>query len=145
MVDELIKRKKVVIICTNALLLEKKIDLFKPHALFTWMIHLDGLKERHDQVVCREGTFDKAVSAIKVAQAKGFRVSTNTTFFDPDDATSVKNVLNYINDDLKVDSMKISPGYAYGKLPTKSTSWAWRRRARSSVKHFRTETASAGV
>ena len=117
LVDELIKRKKVVIVCTNAILLEKKIDKFKPHPLFTWMIHLDGLRERHDQVVCREGTFDKAVEAIKVAKAKGFRVSTNTTFFDPDDAKAIRAVLDYLNDDLQVDSMQISPGYAYEKAP----------------------------
>ncbi len=117
LVDELIQRKKVVIVCTNALLLEKKIDKFKPHPLFTWMIHLDGLKERHDQVVCRDGTFDKAVAAIKVAKANGFRVSTNTTFFDPDDAKTIRAVLDYLNDDLQVDSMQISPGYAYEKAP----------------------------
>jgi hopanoid biosynthesis associated radical SAM protein HpnH len=117
LVDELIARKKVVIVCTNALLLEKKIDKFKPHPLFTWMIHLDGLKERHDEVVCREGTFDKAVAAIKVAKAKGFRVSTNTTFFDPDDAKTIRAVLDYLNDELQVDSMQISPGYAYEKAP----------------------------
>ncbi|HEV2261499.1 MAG TPA: adenosyl-hopene transferase HpnH [Candidatus Rubrimentiphilum sp.] len=117
LVGELIQRKKVVIVCTNALLLEKKIDQFKPSPYFTWMIHLDGLRERHDQVVCREGTFDKAVAAIKVAKAKGFRVGTNTTFFDPDDATSIRGVLDYLNDELKVDAMQISPGYAYEKAP----------------------------
>ncbi len=117
LVNELIARKKVVIVCTNALLLEKKIDKFKPHPLFTWMVHLDGLQQRHDQVVCREGTFDKAVAAIKTAQAKKFRVSTNTTFFDPDDAATIRAALDYLNDDLKVDSMQISPGYAYEKAP----------------------------
>ena len=76
-----------------ASLLEKKIDQFKPSPYFTWMIHLDGLRERHDAVVCRDGTFDKAVAAIKVAQKKGFRVGTNTTFFDPDDATAIRGQL----------------------------------------------------
>src|SRR5205823_8869055 len=117
LVDELVRRKKVVIVCTNALLLEKKIDQFKPSPYFTWMIHLDGMRERHDQVVCRDGTFDKAVAAIKVAQKKGFRVGTNTTFFDPDNATAIRAVLDYLNDELKVDAMQISPGYAYEKAP----------------------------
>jgi hopanoid biosynthesis associated radical SAM protein HpnH len=117
LIDELIARKKVVIVCTNALLLEKKIEKFKPSSYFTWMVHLDGLRERHDQVVCREGTFDKAVAAIKAAKAKGFRVATNTTFFDPDDARSIRAVLDFLNDELQVDSMQISPGYAYEKAP----------------------------
>ena len=117
LVDELVRRKKVVIVCTNALLLEKKIDQFKPSPYFTWMIHLDGMRERHDEVVCRDGTFDKAVAAIKVAQKKGFRVGTNTTFFDPDNATNIRAVLDYLNDELKVDAMQISPGYAYEKAP----------------------------
>jgi len=115
--EELVRRKKVVIVCTNALLLEKKIDKFKPSPYFTWMVHLDGLRKRHDEVVCRDGTFDKAVGAIKVAQAKGFRVATNTTFFDPDDAGSIRAVLDFLNDELQVDSMQISPGYAYEKAP----------------------------
>ena len=85
-VEELLKRKKFVFLCTNALLIEKKIDLFKPSPYFSWMIHLDGLKAEHDESVCREGVFEKAISAIKVAKAKGFKVITNTTFFDRDDA-----------------------------------------------------------
>ncbi len=116
-VEELIKRKKFVFLCTNALLLEKKIDQFKPSPYFSWMIHLDGLKEGHDESVCREGVFDKAISAIKVAKEKGFKVITNTTFFDRDDAKSIRAVLDYLNNELKVDMMQISPGYAYEKAP----------------------------
>jgi hopanoid biosynthesis associated radical SAM protein HpnH len=116
-VDELLKRKKYVFLCTNALLLEKKIDQFKPSPYFSWMIHLDGLKAEHDESVCREGVFEKAISAIKVAKAKGFKVITNTTFFDRDDAKSIRAVLDYLNNDLKVDMMQISPGYAYEKAP----------------------------
>ena len=81
-VEELVKRKKFVFLCTNALLLKKKIHLFKPSVYFAWMIHLDGMRERHDESVCREGVFDKAIDAIKEAKARGFRVFTNTTFFD---------------------------------------------------------------
>ena len=91
-VAELVKRKKFVFLCTNALLLEKKIDLFEPSPYFAWMIHLDGLKAGHDASVCRDGVFDKAVAAIKVAKAKGFTVNTNTTFFGKDDAESIRAV-----------------------------------------------------
>jgi hopanoid biosynthesis associated radical SAM protein HpnH len=81
------------------------------------MIHLDGMQERHDESVCRDGTFEKAVEAIKVAKAAGFRVFTNTTFFDKDGPESIRAVLDYLNDELKVDMMQISPAYAYEKAP----------------------------
>ena len=116
-VNALVERGKFIFLCTNALLLEKKIDQFKPSVQFAWMIHLDGLKDRHDQSVCRDGVFDKAVAAIKLAKSKGFRVFTNTTFFDTDDAQSIRGVLDYLNDELKVDMMQISPAYAYEKAP----------------------------
>ena len=116
-VEELVKRKKFVFLCTNALLLKKKIHLFKPSVYFAWMIHLDGMRERHDQSVCRDGVFDKAIDAIKDAKERGFRVFTNTTFFDQDGPESIREVLDYLNDDLKVDMMQISPAYAYEKAP----------------------------
>src|SRR5579885_1515519 len=76
-VRQLIARKKFVYLCTNALLLEKKLHLFKPSPYFAWVIHLDGLRERHDESVCRDGVFDKAVAAVRAAQRAGFRVTTN--------------------------------------------------------------------
>jgi hopanoid biosynthesis associated radical SAM protein HpnH len=115
--EELLKRKKFVFLCTNAILLEKKLDNFKPSPYFTWVIHLDGLRERHDQFVERDGIFDKAVSAIKQAKARGFRVGTNTTFLNTDTPETVKEVLDYLNDELEVDTIQISPAYAYEKAP----------------------------
>src|SRR5579875_2474317 len=116
-VKALIARKRMVILCTNAILMAKKLDLFQPSPYFTWMVHIDGLRERHDESVCRDGVFDKAVAAIKDAKRRGFRVCTNTTFFGQDSAENIRAVLDYLNDDLKVDSMQISPGYAYEKAP----------------------------
>ncbi|MGH7687916.1 MAG: adenosyl-hopene transferase HpnH [Candidatus Dormibacteria bacterium] len=113
----LVERKRFVYLCTNALLLERKLDKFTPSPYFSWSIHIDGLRERHDESVCREGVFDKAVAAIKEAKRRGFRVTTNTTFFDGDDTKSIRDVLDYLNDDLEVDSMQISPGFAYEKAP----------------------------
>ncbi len=114
---ELVRRKKFVYLCTNALLLEKKLDKFKPSPYFAWAIHIDGLRERHDASVEREGVFDKAVAAIRVAKAAGFRVTTNTTFFTHDSPKTVREVLDFLNDDLEVDEMMISPAYAYEKAP----------------------------
>jgi hopanoid biosynthesis associated radical SAM protein HpnH len=115
--SELLRRKKFVFLCTNAILLKKKMDNFKPSPYFTWVIHLDGLRERHDQFVERAGIFDKAVEAIAEAKARGFRVATNTTFLTSDTPETVREVLDYLNDELKVDAMQISPAYAYEKAP----------------------------
>ncbi|HEY3210968.1 MAG TPA: adenosyl-hopene transferase HpnH [Actinomycetota bacterium] len=114
---ELVKRKKFVYLCSNALLMHKKLDLFEPSPYFAWAVHIDGMRERHDESVCEEGVFDKAVDAIKEAKARGFRVTTNSTFFTSDTPKSIRDVLDFLNDDLKVDGMMISPAYAYWKAP----------------------------
>jgi hopanoid biosynthesis associated radical SAM protein HpnH len=116
-VRQLLRRKKIVFLCTNALLLPKHLHKFKPHHNFAWMVHIDGLRERHDASVAKEGGFDAAVEAIRQAKAAGFRVMTNTTFFDLDTPQDVVGVLDYLNDELGVDNMQISPGYAYEKAP----------------------------
>jgi hopanoid biosynthesis associated radical SAM protein HpnH len=116
-VGELVKRKKFVYLCTNALLMERKMDKFEPSPYFAWAVHMDGLRERHDKSVCRDGVFDKAVDAIRAAKRRGFRVTTNTTFFSDDTPQTVREVLDYLNDELEVDQMMISPAYAYEKAP----------------------------
>jgi hopanoid biosynthesis associated radical SAM protein HpnH len=116
-VAELIKRKKYVFLCTNALLIPKHIDKFTPSRYFAWAVHIDGLAERHDESVCKDGVFDQAVAAIKECQRRGFRVTTNTTFFNTDTPQTVIDVLSFLNDDLGVDEMMISPAYAYEKAP----------------------------
>jgi hopanoid biosynthesis associated radical SAM protein HpnH len=107
-VRQLLDRNKIVFLCTNAVLLPKHLHKFAPHKNFTWMVHVDGLRERHDLSVSKEGVFD---------QAAGFRVMTNSTFFNTDSPQTVIEVLDYLNDELKVDNMQISPGYAYEKAP----------------------------
>lgn len=116
-INALVERKRFVYVCSNALLMKKKLDQFEPSPYFSWSIHIDGLRERHDESVCRTGVFDKAVDAIKEAQRRGFRVTTNTTFFTQDTPKTIRDVLDYLNDELHVDSMQISPGYAYEKAP----------------------------
>jgi hopanoid biosynthesis associated radical SAM protein HpnH len=116
-VRQLLDRKKIVFLCTNAVLMPKHLHKFTPHRNFAWMVHIDGLRERHDESVAKVGVFDQAVAAIKQAQAAGFRVMTNTTFFNTDTPQDVIDVLDYLNDELRVDNMQISPGYAYEKAP----------------------------
>jgi hopanoid biosynthesis associated radical SAM protein HpnH len=116
-VRQLLAKGKIVFLCTNALLMPKHIHKFKPHRNFSWMVHIDGLENRHDESVNKQGGFQGAVDAIKLAQQAGFRVMTNTTFFNTDTPHDVIGVLDFLNDVVKVDNMQISPGYAYEKAP----------------------------
>jgi hopanoid biosynthesis associated radical SAM protein HpnH len=116
-VRQLLARKKMVFLCTNALLLPKHLHRFAPHRDFAWVVHIDGLRERHDASVNKAGGFDAAVEAVRQAQAAGFRVLTNTTFFSSDSPQDVIDVLDFLNDELGVENMQISPAYAYEKAP----------------------------
>jgi hopanoid biosynthesis associated radical SAM protein HpnH len=115
-VEGALKKGKFVTVCTNALLLEKKIHLYKPHNRFNWSIHLDGDKEMHDRSVCQKGVYDRAIEAIKVAKEKGFRVNINTTLFSDAKAEQVANFLDEMNK-LGIGGVTISPGYAYERAP----------------------------
>ncbi|MDB5289684.1 MAG: Radical domain protein [Phycisphaerales bacterium] len=115
-VEGLVARKKYIYLCTNALLLKEKIDLFTPSKYLTFSVHMDGQKEHHDFSVCREGGFDVALEGIKEAVKRGFRVTTNTTLFDGTDPKSVRAFFDEMMD-LGVEGMMLSPGYSYDKAP----------------------------
>ncbi len=115
-VEKILARGKFIYLCTNALLLEKKIDQYRPHRNFCWDVHLDGDRDMHDQAVSQEGVYDRAVSAIKLAKAKGFRVSINCTLFEGADPTRVASFLDTVNE-IGVDGVMTSPGYAYERAP----------------------------
>jgi len=112
----LVARKKYVYLCTNAILLEKHLDKFTPSKYLTFSIHLDGPKEEHDFAVCREGVYDVAISAIKAAVARGFRVTTNTTVYNNASAEALRSMFDTLMD-LGVEGMMLSPGYQYEKAP----------------------------
>jgi hopanoid biosynthesis associated radical SAM protein HpnH len=114
---ELLKRRRFVVLCTNAVLLTKHLHRFTPHRNFAWMVHIDGLRDQHDEAVAKPGVFDQAVAAIRAAKQAGFAVYTNTTIFNTDSPQTVTDVLDYLNDELGVDRMEIAPGYAYEKAP----------------------------
>jgi hopanoid biosynthesis associated radical SAM protein HpnH len=114
-VKGIVARKKFVSLCTNALLLEKKLDLFEPSPYLFFSVHLDGLKEHHDHSVSQEGVFDRAVSAIKAAKARRFIVNVNATIFDGHSAEDVAAFLNFTQT-LGV-GVSMSPGYAYERAP----------------------------
>jgi hopanoid biosynthesis associated radical SAM protein HpnH len=115
-VQGLVARKKYIYLCTNALLLKEKIDLFTPSKYLTFSVHLDGQRDHHDFSVCREGGFDIAVEGIREAVKRGFRVTTNTTLFDGADPNSVRAFFDEMMD-LGVEGMMLSPGYSYDKAP----------------------------
>jgi hopanoid biosynthesis associated radical SAM protein HpnH len=112
----LVERKKYVYLCTNALLLKEKIDLFKPTKYLTFSVHMDGQRDHHDFSVCREGGYDIAVEGIREAVKRGFRVTTNTTLFDGADVKSVRAFFDEMMS-LGVEGMMLSPGYSYDKAP----------------------------
>ncbi len=111
-----VERKIYVYLCTNALLLKRKLDAYTPSKYLTFSIHLDGLKEEHDLAVCRDGVYDIAVEAIKEALKRGFRVTTNTTLFDGADPARIRQFFDTMMD-LGVEGMMVSPGYSYQKAP----------------------------
>jgi hopanoid biosynthesis associated radical SAM protein HpnH len=112
----LVERKKYVYMCTNALLLKEKIDLFRPSKYLTFSVHLDGQREHHDFSVCREGGYDVAAEGIREAVKRGFRVTTNTTLFDGADPNSVRAFFDEVMS-MGVEGIVLSPGYTYDKAP----------------------------
>ena len=111
-----VERKKFVYLCTNAILLEKRLDQFEPSPYLTFSIHVDGLERDHDQSVCRDGVWDVAIDAIKAVKQRGFRVTTNSTFFIGADPQRVRAMFDRLTE-LGVDGLMISPGYPYEKAP----------------------------
>ena len=120
-IDQIVKgivaRKKFVYLCTNALLMEKKLHLFSPTPYLTFSVHLDGLEKHHDRAVAQEGVFKRAVAAIKSASAKGFRVNVNCTLFDQMTAPEAAEFFDFVTNNLGVEGITVSPGYAYERAP----------------------------
>ncbi len=114
--EGIIARRKFVYLCTNALLMEKKLDLFKPSPYFVWSVHLDGDRQMHDKSVCQDGVYDRAVAAIAAAKAKGFRVNINCTLFNDAQPEKVANFFDSVMA-AGVDGITVSPGYAYERAP----------------------------
>ncbi|MBI1732752.1 MAG: adenosyl-hopene transferase HpnH [Gammaproteobacteria bacterium] len=115
-IEGFIRRRKFVYLCTNALLLERRMDDYRPAPYLTFSIHLDGNRDRHDASVCREGVFDKCVEVIRTARARGFRVTINCTLFQGETADEVAEFMDAAME-LGVEGVTISPGYNYERAP----------------------------
>ena len=115
-VAALVARKRFIYLCTNALLLEKKLHLFTPSPYLTFSIHLDGLEAEHDRAVDQDGVFQRAVKAILAVKAAGFRVNVASTLFDNAEPERVAAFFDFVSG-LGVEGVTISPGYAYERAP----------------------------
>jgi hopanoid biosynthesis associated radical SAM protein HpnH len=115
-VQGLIKQRRFVYLCTNALLMEKRLDRYKPSPFFTWSVHLDGSRQEHDAAVCQTGVYDRAVAAIREAKKRGFRVNINCTLFD---GAEPERVADFFSEAMAagIDGITVSPGYAYERAP----------------------------
>ena len=112
----IVARRKFVYLCTNALLMEKRLPQYEPSVYFTWSVHLDGDETMHDTAVCQEGVYARAVAAIKAAKARGFRVNINCTLFNNAEPDRVADFFDEVMA-IGVDGITVSPGYAYERAP----------------------------
>jgi hopanoid biosynthesis associated radical SAM protein HpnH len=112
----IIARRKFAYLCTNALLMEKKLDQYQPSRFFIWSVHLDGDQQMHDRSVCQPGVYQRAVSAIARAKARGFRVNINCTLFNDAAPEQVAEFFDAVKQ-MGVDGITVSPGYAYERAP----------------------------
>ena len=130
-VDGIVARGKFVSLCTNAILLEKNLHRFTPSKYLAFSVHLDCLREHHDRSVCRDGVFDKAISAISAAQRQGFQTNVNCTVFD---GHPVEDLAEFLDECTALGvCVSISPGFAYERAPDQASSCAGRTPRRSSA------------
>lgn len=115
-INEIVKgfvsRKKFVYLCTNALLLQKRIHEFEPSPYLTFNVHLDALDDRHDARVGRKGVFENAVKAIRLLVSRGFRVTTNTTLFKGETAETAGQLFDLLTS-LQVEAMTVASAFNY--------------------------------
>ncbi|MBI2873236.1 MAG: adenosyl-hopene transferase HpnH [Chloroflexi bacterium] len=116
LVQAVVERRKYTYLCTNGILLKEKLEqgLFKPSKYLSISVHMDGLREEHDESVCRNGVYDKAAEGIQEAVGRGFRVTTNTTLYDSASPLRLREFFDAMSD-LGVEGMMVSPGYSYSK------------------------------
>jgi hopanoid biosynthesis associated radical SAM protein HpnH len=122
----LLERGKIVYLCTNAILLEKRLDRFRPDSGFSFNVHLDGDEEHHDRSVARAGVYRTAVAAVRAAKERGFRVTINCTVFDGHAPADLHRFFDEVTA-LGVDGIMTAPGYAYERAPDQDHFLARRR------------------
>lgn len=118
-VARIASKRRFVYLCTNAILLENRIDEFEPSPFLTFNVHLDGMKDRHDALVGRKGVFVSAVNSIGMLIKRGFRVTTNTTIFSDDTPENVARLFDFLTA-IGVDGMTVAPAFNSEAAPDRS-------------------------
>jgi hopanoid biosynthesis associated radical SAM protein HpnH len=140
-VEGMLKRRKLTLLCTNGILLGRVLPKLKPDPRFSFVFHLDGPREHHDRMVERRGVYDIVIKGIKEAKARGFRVTTNTTLYKGVDAEALGAFLRELTA-LGVDNCLVSPAFTYEEVDPASHSIFLRRQ--EAIDLFRRVVKAAG-
>lgn len=114
-VNGMLERKKLTLLCTNGILLHRVLDKLTPNPRFTFVFHLDGKREHHDKMVERTGVYDIVMKGIRAAKERGFRVATNTTLYKGANALETAELLRDLMD-MGVDNCILSPAFTYEEV-----------------------------
>ncbi|WP_067933776.1 adenosyl-hopene transferase HpnH [Alicyclobacillus kakegawensis] len=135
-VNGVLERGKLTLLCTNGILLGRVLDKLQPNPRFTFVFHLDGPREHHDKMVERKGVFDIVIKGIKAAKERGFRVATNTTLYKGADTRAIGNLLRELTE-LGVDNCIVSPAFTYEEVnPANSGIFFHRKEAQQAVREI---------
>jgi hopanoid biosynthesis associated radical SAM protein HpnH len=113
--NAILERGKHVYLCTNGMMVRKRLGEFRPHGRLFINVHLDGLEKSHDLAVERPGVFREAVEAIRAAKAAGFKVCTNTTVYKETDMREIEALFEYLVQ-FNLDGHMLSPAYGYSAV-----------------------------
>lgn len=111
-VDGMMERRKLTLLCTNGLLLHRYIDKLKPNPRLSLVFHLDGPREHHDKMVERKGVYDIVIKGIQEAKRRGFHITTNTTLYKGVDPKGIAQMLQDLTA-MGVDNCLVSPAFTY--------------------------------
>lgn len=142
-INRLIDQKYFVYCCTNGLLLDRMLPKIPPSKYFCWVVHMDGMEEKHDASVDRKGVFKKAVQGMELALSRGYRVCTNTTIFKNSDVEDLWEMFRLVKE-IGVEGSMISPGYDFEDAPDRDL-FLTRRESRNIFKKLLDPTRTGGM
>ncbi len=142
-INRLIEQKYFIYCCTNGLLLDRMLPKIPPSKYFCWVIHMDGMEEKHDESVARKGVFKKAVQGMELALSQGYRVCTNTTIFKNSDVEDLWEMFRLVNE-IGVEGSMISPGYDFEDAPDRDL-FLTRQESRNIFKKLLDPTRTGGM
>ncbi|MFC2094812.1 adenosyl-hopene transferase HpnH [Candidatus Bipolaricaulota bacterium] len=111
----IIANKRFVNLCTNGVLLEESLHKFKPSPYISFVLHLDGLAEIHDEAAGQDGVFDTAIRAMKAAKKTGFQVLVNTTIYKGRELKEIEQLFVLLSE-IPVDGIMVAPAFGYEEV-----------------------------